>query len=396
MLAIKDLTTADLDIIIRNMTRKDVERGGIVYDAGQKATSMFFVETGSLKIVNRKAKDGHDDVLLGVVKPGGFCGETALLGEESFYEDTVVAMEQSVVLELSKEAMQKVMLASMTTGTKLLLGVSRNIREAIAMPMAQEAAKIIAFISPKDGRGRTTLAAHLAWYIAKAGKRVIYIDGDLQLGDACVHLGLNTQPHMARMIQTEERLVFETIRKYMQASRNVNLLASPSQPQEAEFVSRSNLNQIIQECSRNCDYLILDVPSHIDDISILMWDLADLMVFVTEGNISAVSRLKRLLATLQRLNYPVDKFLCILNKFNSEQADYLNNYRKLMPYKWATVAEAFKLFHEAEIRGVPIWDIDPNCEAVKDIQAFCSQILGRPPVTEKGGIFSRIKSMFAG
>ncbi len=396
MLAIKDLTTADLDIIVRHVNRKDVERGGIIYDAGQKAISMFFVESGSLKIVSRKAKDGHDDVLLGVVKPGGFCGETALLGEECFYEDTVVAMEQSVVLELSKEAMQKVMLTSMTTGTKLLLGISRNIREAIAMPMAQEAAKIVAFIAPKDGRGCTTLAAHLAWYLAKAGKRVIYIDGDLQLGDACVHLGLNTQPHMARMIQTEERLVFDTIRKYMQASRNVSLLASPAQPQEAEFVSRSNLNQIIQECSRNCDYLILDVPTHIDDISMLMWDLADLMVFVTEGNISAMSRLKRLLATLQRLNYPVDKFFCIHNKFSSDQSDYLEGYRKLMPYKWATVAEGFKQFHEAKSRGVPVWEIDPNCEASKDIQAFCSQIFGRPQVTEKGGIFSRIKSMFAG
>lgn len=396
MLAIKDLSTGDLELILRFMTRRDVERGGILFTAGDKAVAMFFVESGSLKLVSRKAKDGHDDVLLGVVKPGAFCGETALLGEESFYEDTAVAMEQTVVLELTKEAMQKVMLASMTAGTKLLLGISRNIREAISMPMAQETGKILTFISPKDGMGRTTVAAHLAWFLAKAGKRVIFIDGDLQLGDACVHLGLNTQPHMARLIQNEERLVFDTIKKYFQNSRNVSMLAGPAQPQEAEFVSRSNLNQIIQECSRNCDFLILDVPSHIDDISILMWDVADLMVFVTEGNISAMSRLKRLLATLQRLNYPQEKFFCLLNKYLPDQAEYLVNYRKLMPYRWQSIASAGRQFHEAELRGVPVFDIDPSCEAGKDLQAFCEQVLGKPQTNEKGGIFSRIKSMFAG
>ena len=395
MLAIKDLTTADLEIISRHLLTKEYERGSIIYNAGEKASSMFFVETGSLKIVNRKAKDGQDDVLLGVVKPGGFCGETALLGEESFYEDTVVAMEKSVILELTKEAMQKVMLSSMTAGTKLLLGISRNIREAISMSMAQETAKILAFMSPKDGRGRTTMAVHLAWYLAKMGKRVIFIDCDLQLGDACVHLGLNSQPHMARMIQNEERLVFDSIRKYMQVSRNVNLLSCPSQPQEAEFISRSNLNQVIQECARNCDYLIIDVPSHIDDISILLWDVADQMIFVTMGNISAISRLKRLLATLERLNYPPEKFFCILNQYQADQADYLANYRKLMPFKWHTVAQAVKPFHEAELRGIPIWEVDAACEASKDIQNFCAQIAGRPPTTEKGGIFSRIKSIFA-
>jgi Flp pilus assembly CpaE family ATPase len=396
MLAIKDLSTGDLEVILRHMTRRDVERGGVLFEAGDKALAMFFVESGSLKLVSRKAKDGHDDVLLAVIKPGAFCGETALLGEESFYEDTAVAMEHSVVLELTKESMQKVMLASMTAGTKLLLGISRNIREAISMPMAQETGKIIAFISPKDGMGRTSIATHLAWFLAKAGKRVIVIDGDLQLGDACVHLGLKSQPHMARLIQNEERLVFDSIKKYFQNLRNVSLLAGPSQPQEAEFVSRSNLNQVIQECSRNCDFLILDVPSHIDDISILMWDVADLMVFVTEGNISAMSRLKRLLATLQRLNYPQEKFFCLLNKYRQDQGEYLDNYRKLMPFKWQTVASAEKQFGDSTLRGIPIWEIDAACEATKNLQSFCEQVLGRPQNNEKGGIFSRIKSMFAG
>lgn len=395
MLAIKDLTGNDLETILRNLVRREIERGTVLFEKGQKATSMFFVENGSLKIVIRKAKDGLDDVMLGVVKPGGFCGETALLGDEAFYEDTVVALEPSVILELTKEGLQKIMSASMTAGTKLLLGISRNIREAISMPQTQESARIITFISTKDGKGRTTIATHLARHLAASGKRVIYIDGDLQLGDACVHFGMSNQPHLARLIQNEPRLVFENIKKYFLNAHGVQLLSSPPQPQEAEFVTRSTLNQVIQECVRNCDYLILDVPSHIDDISIMMWDLADLMVFVTAGSLSAMSRLKRLLTTLQRLNYPAEKFLCVCNKYSADQAEYLVHYRKLMPYRWLTVASGQRALNEAQLRGAPVWEVDAGCEAAKDVRAFCEEILGKPQAKDKGGIFSRIKSMFA-
>ena len=63
MLAIKDLTGNDLDVIVRNLVRREIERGTVLFEKGQKATSTFFVETGSLKIVIRKAKDGLDDVI---------------------------------------------------------------------------------------------------------------------------------------------------------------------------------------------------------------------------------------------------------------------------------------------------------------------------------------------
>ncbi|NCB39113.1 MAG: cyclic nucleotide-binding domain-containing protein [Erysipelotrichia bacterium] len=396
MLAIKDLSAGDLEVILKHLSRRELEKNQILFEEAHEASSMFFLETGALKVVSRKAMDGRDDVMLGAIKPGGYCGEVALLRENALYEDTVVAMETSVVLELSKAAMQKIMLASMTAGTKLLLGISRNIREAIAMPQQQEMAKIIAFVAPKDGSGRTTAATHLGTYLAKAGKRVVFIDCDMQLGDAHVHLGMASQPHIARLIQIEERLSFETIKKYFQNVAGLQLLAAPSQPQEAEFVTRSNLNQIIQETARNCDYLILDVPSHIDEISILLWDMADLMVFVAEGNIAALTRMKRLLVAIERLNYPKEKFMGLLNKFSEEQGEYLENYRKIMPHKWMTLAYNSKVFQQAMLKGYPVWQIDSAAAVAKDMQAFCQQILGKTPQSaEKGGIFGRIKSMFA-
>ncbi|PKL49989.1 MAG: hypothetical protein CVV42_04835 [Candidatus Riflebacteria bacterium HGW-Riflebacteria-2] len=397
MLAIKDLSQADREMIMKQVQRKELDRNEVLYKEANTSSGMFFVESGAIKLVARKAKDGRDDVILGAVKPGGFCGEVALLREESLYEDTAVAMEPTVVLELNKDGLQKIMLESMTTGTKLLLGISRSIREAIAMPQSQELAHIISLVSPKDGNGRTTVATHLARYLAAAGKKVILIDCDMQLGDANVHLGLMAQPHLARLVQLEERIVFDSIKRYFQSSSGVFLLASPSQPQEAEFVSRSNLNQVVLECARNCDYLILDVPSHIDDLSILLWDLSDLMLFVTKADIASLTRLKRLLMAISRLDYPKEKFLGVVNEYAASQVEYLDNLKSIMPCRWLTIARADAAFSEALLKGAPVWQIDPSCPGSKDLQELCKQILGKAPQTqEKGGVFTRIKSWFAG
>ncbi len=397
MLAIKDLSQSDRDLILKQMMRKELDRNEVLYKEGFACCGMYFVESGALKLVSRKAKDGRDDVILGAVKPGGFCGEVALLREESLYEDTAVAMEPTVVLELNKEGLQRIMLDSMTTGTKLLLGISRSIREAIAIPQAQELAHIIAMVSPKDGSGRTTVATHLARYLAAAGKKVILIDCDLQLGGANVHLGLMSQPHLARLVQIEERIVFDSIKRYFQSSNGVFVLASPAQPQEAEFVSRSNLNQVALECARNCDYLILDVPSHIDDLSILLWDLSDLMLFVTKADIASLTRLKRLVTAISRLDYPPEKFFGVVNYYNDSQAEYLESLKGILPGRWHTIARSDDAFFQALLRGAPVWQVDPACPASKNLQDLCKQILGKAPQTqEKGGVFTRIKSWFAG
>lgn len=394
MFAIKDLSTQDLELIREHMIRRELERNEILFSGGTDGQSMYFVETGSLKTVFRPATDGGDDTVMSVIKPGGFCGEEVILREGALYESTAVALETTVILELPRANMQKIMASSMTTATKLLLGISRNLREAISVP--QQYGKIVAFISPKDGSGRTTIATHLARHLVKSGKKVIFIDCDFQLGDAHVHLRVPGQPNLARLIQMEERLSFERIQKYFQSPAGLSFLAAPHQPQEAELVNRSSLNQIIQECMRNCDFLVLDIQSHIDEQSILLWDIADLLVLVTRGDLAMLTRTTRLMSAINRLNYPKEKLLCVLNSFTLSQQDYLEQYQKVIPNKWFTVAENETLFANALTEGLPIWQEDAETPASKDLQAFSRSFLGEQPAPKgRGGIFSRIKALFS-
>ena len=53
--------------------------------------------------------------------------------------------------------------------------------------------KIILFVSPKGGSGRTTLSTHMAAFGAAQGKKVVFLDADDDKGDALKKFGLETE-----------------------------------------------------------------------------------------------------------------------------------------------------------------------------------------------------------
>ncbi len=67
----------------------------------------------------------------------------------------------------------------------------------VSMPnievMGGRRGKIILFVSPKGGSGRTTLSSHMAAFGASQGKKVVFIDADDDKGDAVAKFGLDAE-----------------------------------------------------------------------------------------------------------------------------------------------------------------------------------------------------------
>lgn len=394
MFAIKNLSSADLEILKKELKAKTVNKGDTILEAGATGQSMYFLQSGTLKLIRRETVDAREDQILGVIKAGGFCGEESILSENAPYRFTVVAQEESILHELSKESMQHIMTSSMMTGTKILLGISKDYREAINM--STQPARIISFISPKDGSGRTTLAINIAEQLGKKGKKVIYIDADLQLGDASLLLGSAPNPNVTRLVQLEERLTYDRIQHYFITKNPLKLLAGANSPQEAELVSRAQLAQIIQECAKNCDYLLIDSGCHIDDIALLTWDVSEMLFLVVNPELSSAMRTKRLMKALSRLNYPKEKFHGILNRFKSVDTEYLSVFRSTVEGDWFTVASDPEATENALNSEKFISEVAANEKITKDLKIIASHIAGEEKeVMEKGGIFSWLGKMFS-
>lgn len=395
MYALKGFADTDFDILRRHLIHREVAKNEVIIKMDEPADRLFIVEAGAVKIVQRPVIDSGDDVTLGVIKDGGFFGEEALLRENQIYLSTAVAVEHTLLLIMNRDALQKLMAESIAVGTKLLLALSRTYREALSTPDIM--GKVVTFYSPKGGTGCTTLAVNTAVLLARSGKRVAFLDWDMQFGNASIFVGAPAGLTIARMIQKEERLVYDRIKGFLTKRNDVDFLFSPELPQEAELISRSALNQLLLVLGKQYDYIVIDTRAEIDEQTLLAWDMSDLIVFATLGEIGGITRMHRLFRVLGRLNYHKDKFAVLVNKFRESQQAFVDEFKKLPVGLVDTVTFDLANVPEAELAGVPLVDRFANSPAAADITRFVAQLTGEEHTVKsrKGGIFSRLKSLFA-
>ncbi|MBF0502041.1 MAG: cyclic nucleotide-binding domain-containing protein [Candidatus Riflebacteria bacterium] len=395
-IALKNLNEVDLSLLKSYLIPRMLEKGDIVYCESDPAIAMYFIESGALKTLHRTTASGSDDQIVSIIRPGGFSGEEALLAENPRYQITTIALEKSVLLELSRASLQDLMSKSMSTGTKVLLGISRNYREAMVTP--EQTAKLFVFYSPKDGVGRTTLAVNVAAQLAvSTGKRVLFIDADFQFGNAALLLHVSPALNIARLIQVEANLTFDRIKLFMVRSSGLDTLLCPDLPQEAELVTRESVAQILHECSRQYDFIVLDAKSNIDDQTLLFWDRADRIILVGTPSLGNLQRLHRLFKLYSRLDYSHERFQFVLNRFRPTDTEFLTEFQKLAKGRALTIDDDPAVTCEAEINGSPFALSQATKNIHLDLQALVRELLGNvQPKQKQGGIFSRIKSLFAG
>lgn len=101
-----DLTEADLAEVDRRSRVEDHQAGEAVFHAGQPATSIYVVASGTAKVV-RPSLDGTE-VLLDIARPGDFFGVLPSLGAVT-YADSAWALTPLCVLALDGSAFEEIL-----------------------------------------------------------------------------------------------------------------------------------------------------------------------------------------------------------------------------------------------------------------------------------------------
>ncbi|MEO8450541.1 MAG: Crp/Fnr family transcriptional regulator [Gemmatimonadota bacterium] len=102
-------------------------RGAIIVSQGDPGDALFLIAEGQLKVAVF-AEDGRE-VILSVLAAGGFFGEMALLDDEP-RSAHVIAMTDSVLLQLRRDEFRARLRASAELGVALLREISRRLRRA--------------------------------------------------------------------------------------------------------------------------------------------------------------------------------------------------------------------------------------------------------------------------
>src|SRR5512145_304905 len=160
------------------------------------------------------------------------------------------------------------------------------------------AATVITVTSGKGGVGKTTTTANLAVALAAHGKKVVCIDGDIGLRNLDVVLGLENRIvyDLVDVVEGRCRLRQAMIRD----KRLPELYLIPAaQTRDKNAVSPSDMVRLTDEMRTEFDWILIDSPAGIERGFRNAIAPADIIVVVTNPEVSAVRDADRIIGLIE-------------------------------------------------------------------------------------------------
>jgi pilus assembly protein CpaE len=185
--------------------------------------------------------------------------------------------------------------------------------------------RVVVFYGAKGGVGNTTMAINTAIALATERKRrVALMDANLQFGDLRVFLDLKLDTASIVNAISEPELDADLLRRLVVShSSGVDLLLAPTAPEQADLVMENHrsspeaLSQVIELMRTMYDYTVIDAARSLDDITIHLFDEADMVYVIMTADLSCLKNVQLVLKTMNELGYPKDKVQLVLNRSNA-------------------------------------------------------------------------------
>lgn len=229
--------------------------------------------------------------------------------------------------------------------------------------------KAIAVYSAKGGVGVTTLATNLAIGLNTNDTPTILVDTSLQFGDVSVFLNLQVKNSIADLAARAEELDAEFVEEVVMAHESgLRVLAAPPRPEMADEIRADQVRKVLQFLKRQFAYVVIDTSSTLDDTTLAVLDVADLLVAVATPDIPAIKDARLLFDLLTVLDFPHSNVLFVLNKMDRSTGitaeavaeNLKQTVAAVIPYDEKTVTASIN-------RGVPLLLGDKSRPPAKNI-----------------------------
>lgn len=162
---------------------------------------------------------------------------------------------------------------------------------------------VVTVYSPRGGAGCTSIAVGVASAIASnTQSRVALVDLDLQFGDAHVFLGVNIEVGLEQLTNSIANLDPSHIQPLLVAhDSGVTLLRSPIRTEDGQALSPGDIRLLLAVMCTMFDLVVVNTSSHVDVLSMAVWEMSSLLLVVTSTSVNSVDAAKRFLELSRRL-----------------------------------------------------------------------------------------------
>lgn len=341
-----------------------------------------------------------------------FVSEVKLYGDyNKGYEDIKLAENPLVILDISEDfagldeiagklklVTSKIIITSINYSTNTIIKALRlGAKEFLPKPVLREdlvrvlsmlasispenevsQSKIITVYSNKGGIGKTTIAVNLAAELAKVTKdKVALVDLNLQLGDISTFLNLNppfdVNYVIRRLIDKEENILIKGFEKYKDLSLYV--LSDPSYIEQSESITTQQITTLFSALKKVFPYIVVDMSSNIDPISLKILDSSDWIMFTTIINIPAIRNAQRCLNLFRSRKYPSNKVKIVINRYMENDEIKIEDIENTLgesvywkiPNNYFTIMEAIN-------KGVSISEVNAESNIGNSFRDFAAKV----------------------
>lgn len=178
--------------------------------------------------------------------------------------------------------------------------------------------KVIVVYSGKGGVGCTTLATNLALRLHGAETPTVLVDGDFQYGDVSLLLNQQTSVSICDLVSYSEDLDLEIIRDVLRShASGLKILAAAPKPEMADAIFPDAVRSILEFLGSHYAYVVVDTSSTLDDLSLAIFDVADLFVLITTPELPSVKNTRFIMDIFHDLGVPKERLCLAFNQVNN-------------------------------------------------------------------------------
>jgi pilus assembly protein CpaE len=245
--------------------------------------------------------------------------------------------------------------------TEILDMITRLLRgRGESLSTESQAPRIISVTGAAGGVGSTTVAVNLAGTLAAAAdQETILLDLDLFFGavDAC--LDIIPDHTLAHVMQNFERLDITLLKRSIpRHASGLYVLPHPATMQEAAAIDPDTLRRLFGMLRASFDTVVIDTSKGLQSSDFTAFEMSDVILVVIQLELLCLRNTARLIGLFREFDGLAERVKLIANRSRSSNPEISQKKAEetlKMPISWE-VPNAFRVFQEARIKGVPLGD----------------------------------------
>ncbi|MBL7060642.1 MAG: hypothetical protein ISS13_02265 [Actinobacteria bacterium] len=232
----------------------------------------------------------------------------------------------------------------------------------------KKAMKVMVF-STKGGTGSSFLAVNLAVCLTDHTKNDITLfDLNYQFGDTALMLDIYPKNNITDIIPLMDQLDSETVKSFLTIHKSgVKVLPAPIDPSQDESITTESTIKIVDILAEINDFIIFDAPSTFSENVLAVLDKLNYLCMITTKDVPSIKNLKISLQVLERLKFPKEKILIIMNRSDSRVGITLNEIEDTIGRKINITIPSNRIVPLAINKGIPVVLNYPKSSVSKSI-----------------------------